>query len=225
MLISFYTKELKIRLGYLLISYLLTGVAIYLNGLDLIAVLCYHYGITKNLYYTNILTPYILSLRLSAYLSFFIIHPLILIEIYYYLSPSLYKLEQFNLRAQLCLNVLGIFLIIGLVGHLLGYLVTINETQVIKIYYKLEDLVDVYLTLLISLTIMLLVGSTLLPIKNRKTYLFINLLAASLATPPEIKSLMLTLISVCALLESLTLLRVLKVEYIKEKVKSGVDSR
>jgi Sec-independent protein secretion pathway component TatC len=89
----------------------------------------------------------------------------------------------------------------------------------------LEDLVDVYLTLLISLTIMLLVGSTLLPIKNRKTYLFINLLAASLATPPEIKSLMLTLISVCALLESLTLLRVLKVEYIKEKVKSGVDSR
>lgn len=221
MLISFYTRELKIRLGYLLFSYLLTVIVLYLNSLDLAEVVCYYYGITKNLYYTNILTPYILSLKLSIYLSFFIIHPLILIEIYYYLSPSLYKLEKFHLRSSMALNILVQIIIILLVGHLLGYLVTVNETQVIKIYYKLEDLVDVYLTLLISLTVGVVLGSrSPLPINNRKIFLFTTLLVVSISTPPELKSLIITYISVCAILECLIYLRIIKVEYIKEKVKS-----
>jgi len=131
MLFKFHLNEIKYRLMYILIAFIVTYIFLISNS-DYI-ILIFTPNIKTFLMYSNIIDGILLKWSISLYLSFFFIFPYIIFSLWSFIRPGLIKKEDINPLAIISLlwlfPILIYFTILAIYNY---YLITISDSDIVN---------------------------------------------------------------------------------------------
>nr|BBD14152.1 Sec-independent protein translocase component TatC [Ophirina amphinema] len=233
---QYYTSELKNRLNYVLVSFLLV---VTVNLLHIRTVLSYlQHMIKKPFIYTSLTEAFFSYLTISTLTAAVLTTPIFLYQAEMFLTPALKRKEH-----SICSIFWKMTWMVSIISMLFSYFIFFNtgvsffssfETQdaslTIMFLPKLSDLVSTMVKLLafgilisvIPLAIFILIDFEALNVnkikKKRKVIISIMLIIATLMSPPDILSQLITFVFLFMLSEASIILALIKINVIMETV-------
>ena len=228
MLFKFHLNEIKYRLIYILISFIITYIIIF-SYYDYI-ILIFTPNIKTFMMYSNIIDGILLKWSISLYLSFLFIFPYIIFSLWSFIRPGLIKKEDKNplvIIALLWIAPLAIyFSILALFNY---YLITLsniditNEVSAMQRFLptllQIRSLISNIIIFSIMFTIMLL-SSLYFNIINVSIFInyrlhiwFLVSILLTFLIPPDVPLLIISSLFIMLILEFILLIIIVKEKY------------
>lgn len=238
MKIKAYLTEIKYRLFFLFLTVIINFIVIYIYKEQIIFLISLHdTDLFPHFISTKLTEIFSVFLKLSFFLSIYFSLPIVIVQLLFFLAPALYKYE-YQIVKKFCVFFTILFpgCLIFTIRVILPYtwkffsgfqLKTENSLLSIKIEPKISDYIELFFFLLVSLTLLLLCFFVLLAVMNsfqmklfvkyRKILYFIFFILATLVTPPDITSQLITAFTLVFFYEFFFFLTILSREYKKGK--------
>ena len=200
-------SEVKLRIGYIILSFLITFLTCYYYYFEIIYIFSKPFlNYEKNFIFTDLTEAFYTSIQISYFFSLYLISPLFIYQLWCFFIPSRFQNERKNVKFTfffificLLLSVLVVYFIIlpKLYKFLLTFqiktsLVTIELEARIKSYVELACKIFILFTIIFILPIVVLVSMKTnklkihaLP-KNRLKIFFCILIVSSIISPPDV---------------------------------------
>jgi len=202
-MLDFHTNELKYRLYYIFLSYLLNVLLIWYFHVELIG-----YLMPVNLMFTSITEAFYVSLELSIVLGFIFTIPFFYCQLYEFIVPGLYEYEADNwLGYKSVLVIFGLLLIIfsQIFWGILYFFMQFESEYVslaLTLSHFMKFINETLLLVILLFTIPLLINYfRTWFIKNRKWNYFLLIIVLAFITPPDVLSLIISFLFLFILIE------------------------
>ncbi len=195
MLLKFHLNEIKYRLMYILIAFIITYIIIIYNC-DYI-ILIFTPNIKTFMMYSNIIDGILIKWSISLYLSFFFIFPYIVFSLWSFIRPGLIKKEDINPLIIISLlwsfPIIIYFTILAIYNY---YLITISDISamqrflptLLQIKFLISNLIifSVLFTILFLATLFFNIINKSVYINYRFHILFLISILLTLLIPPDL---------------------------------------
>lgn len=213
MLLKFHLNEIKYRLMYILIAFIITYIII-INNSDYI-ILIFTPNIKTFMMYSNIIDGILLKWSISLYLSFFFIFPYIVFSLWSFIRPGLIKKEDINPFLIISLlwsfPIIIYFTILAIYNYYLIEISDINNISAMQRFLptllQIKSLISnliifsVLFTILFLATLFFNIINISIYINYRFHILFLISILLTLLIPPDLLVLILSSFFILLILE------------------------
>lgn len=209
-MISFHWNELKYRLYYWLLNYILIFIIIWYYKQDILFNI-----INLNLIYTSLTEAFNSYIYFTIIFSFIFSIPILLYHIIIFIIPGLYIYECKNLLYNLIkYTLLFIIFYYTCFNYIFEFLINFFiefEDNNLSLNLKIIDFINFLNNFIILFLIIFILPFININIKNKRKFIYLILtIFLALITPPDVLSLIISLIPLIILIEIKYLLELIK---------------
>jgi sec-independent protein translocase protein TatC len=230
MLLKYHIKELKYRIIYLIISLLITYIIIF--SFNNYILLMFSPNINTFMMYSNIIDGILLKWTVSLYLTLLLNFPYIIISLWSFIRPGLYKKEDISIKLLPIIWILPLFIYFFIISiynyYFIEFIIEIELRDngegvmerflptLLEIVLLIKNLIiiSVIITILFIMSIYL----NLINIEKYKRYrlhfIFLFLLLLTFFLPPDILILGITTVVTIIAFEIILLMNIIIKNYI-----------